>query len=177
MRWAVHRLDVGPTHEAALVTDDLTASVVVATVDRRDDRPWHGARRDGGTAGSGGAAMSDDEDDGTTYDVVVNHEEQYSIWPSDRSCRRVAEGGHERHQAACLDHIEVVWTDMRPEHVRAVRWPDTRCRVKQRLLRWGCSKGRSAIPPFDLVGSGFAGPTRSVLRAAEGPLRRGSTQL
>ena len=29
MTWAVHRPDVGPGHEAALVTDDLTASVCV----------------------------------------------------------------------------------------------------------------------------------------------------
>ena len=63
--------------------------------------------------------MSDDEDDGTTYDVVVNHEEQYSIWPSDRDLppgwRKEGTSGT---RSACLDHIEVVWTDMRPLSAR-----------------------------------------------------------
>ncbi|MEV0911253.1 MbtH family protein [Streptomyces hokutonensis] len=52
--------------------------------------------------------------------VVVNDEEQYSIWPADRP---VPSGW--RHQGftgdkqACLDHIAEVWTDMRPLSLRS----------------------------------------------------------
>ena len=62
--------------------------------------------------------MTDREDD-TVYEVVVNHEEQYSIWPCDRDLpagwRREGTSGL---KAACLDHIERVWTDMRPLSAR-----------------------------------------------------------
>lgn len=62
-------------------------------------------------------AMSEPDD--TMYEVVVNHEEQYSIWPSDRD---VPDGwrceGTRGTKDECLDHIEVVWTDMRPLSVR-----------------------------------------------------------
>lgn len=51
--------------------------------------------------------------------VVVNDEEQYSIWPAGREVpagwRRV---GVEGTKEECLDHIERVWTDMRPRSVR-----------------------------------------------------------
>jgi uncharacterized protein YbdZ (MbtH family) len=53
------------------------------------------------------------------YCVVVNHEEQYSIWPTDREIPagwvNVGTTGTKKE---CLDHIEVVWTDMRPLSLR-----------------------------------------------------------
>ena len=53
------------------------------------------------------------------YRVVVNDEEQYSIWPEDRE---LPAGWHAEGVAgpkeACLDHIEKVWTDMRPKSLR-----------------------------------------------------------
>ena len=60
------------------------------------------------------------EDDNTTvYEVVVNHEEQYSIWPADRE---VPAGwklvGFRGVKADCLAHINEVWTDMRPLSLR-----------------------------------------------------------
>ncbi len=62
--------------------------------------------------------MTDREDD-TVYEVVVNHEEQYSIWPADREVphgwRTIGTRGT---KSECLDHIEVVWTDMRPLSAR-----------------------------------------------------------
>lgn len=61
----------------------------------------------------------DDEDDTTVYQVVVNHEEQYSIWPLDRELPggwRAA--GKTGPKADCLAHIEQVWTDMRPLSLR-----------------------------------------------------------
>ena len=51
--------------------------------------------------------------------VVRNHEQQYSIWPAERELPLgwTAEGfGGSR--AACLDHIETVWTDIRPLSLR-----------------------------------------------------------
>jgi MbtH protein len=59
--------------------------------------------------------MSDTEQ----YQVVVNHEEQYSIWPVDRELPAgwKAEGTRGTKEA-CLAHIEVVWTDMRPLSLR-----------------------------------------------------------
>ncbi|MFE9455072.1 MbtH family protein [Streptomyces sp. NPDC006739] len=54
-----------------------------------------------------------------TYQVVVNDEEQYSIWPADRDLpagwRADGVSGPE---SVCLDHIESVWTDMRPLSLR-----------------------------------------------------------
>ncbi|SNT48518.1 MbtH protein [Asanoa hainanensis] len=61
--------------------------------------------------------MFDDED--RTYQVVVNHEEQYSIWPADRPA---PDGwtatGPAGPKQECLDHIARVWTDMRPLSLR-----------------------------------------------------------
>jgi MbtH protein len=60
-----------------------------------------------------------DEEDTTTYKVVINHEEQYSIWPVDREnplgWNDVGKSGTKQE---CLDHIEEVWTDMRPLSLR-----------------------------------------------------------
>ena len=61
----------------------------------------------------------DEENDVTIYKVVVNHEEQYSIWPADREnplgWRDVGKSGP---KAECLAYIEEVWTDMRPLSLR-----------------------------------------------------------
>lgn len=57
--------------------------------------------------------------DGIEYTVVVNHEEQYSIWPADRELPLGwREEGKRGTREECLAHIEVVWTDMRPLSVR-----------------------------------------------------------
>ncbi|MGV9883857.1 MbtH family protein [Streptomyces sp. NPDC003006] len=62
--------------------------------------------------------MEDRQDD-TSYAVVVNAEEQYSIWPSGRD---VPEGwspvGKEGPRDECLAHIAEIWTDMRPLSLR-----------------------------------------------------------
>ncbi|MEO3871094.1 MbtH family NRPS accessory protein [Nonomuraea sp. B12E4] len=53
------------------------------------------------------------------YKVVVNDEEQYSIWFADRPLPRGwREAGFEGAKQSCLDHIEQVWTDMRPRSLR-----------------------------------------------------------
>ncbi len=53
------------------------------------------------------------------YKVVINHEEQYSIWPADRETPRGWENsGVSGTRQECLDYIEEVWTDMRPLSLR-----------------------------------------------------------
>ena len=63
--------------------------------------------------------METDAEDTTIYRVVVNHEEQYSIWPEGRELPAGwKEEGKSGTKKECLDHIEVVWTDMRPLSLR-----------------------------------------------------------
>ncbi len=53
------------------------------------------------------------------YQVVVNHEEQYSIWPVGRELPPGwTSAGFEGDRDACLAHIEEVWVDMRPASLR-----------------------------------------------------------
>ncbi|MFI9589349.1 MbtH family protein [Nonomuraea sp. NPDC052265] len=62
--------------------------------------------------------MTTDSDD-RDYLVVVNHEEQYSIWPADREMPAGwSAEGTSGPKAACLDRIAQVWTDMRPLSAR-----------------------------------------------------------
>jgi MbtH protein len=62
---------------------------------------------------------SDEQEDTTVYRVVVNHEEQYSIWPADRELPLGwRDGGKSGLKADCLSYIKDVWTDMRPLSLR-----------------------------------------------------------
>ena len=57
--------------------------------------------------------------DTTEYRVVVNHEEQYSIWPVGRdSPLGWTDTGHRGSREDCLRHIDEVWTDLRPLSLR-----------------------------------------------------------
>lgn len=60
-----------------------------------------------------------DQEDTTIYKVVINHEEQYSIWPEYKEnplgWKDVGKVGP---KAECLAHIKEVWTDMRPLSLR-----------------------------------------------------------
>lgn len=61
----------------------------------------------------------DEQEDPTIYKVVVNHEEQYSIWPADReNALGWKDAGKRGTKAECLAYIETVWTDMRPLSLR-----------------------------------------------------------
>jgi MbtH protein len=61
----------------------------------------------------------DEREDLTSYKVVVNHEEQYSIWPADReNPLGWSDAGKSGTKAECLAFIKEVWTDMRPLSVR-----------------------------------------------------------
>ncbi|SFK58123.1 MbtH family protein [Methylocapsa palsarum] len=63
--------------------------------------------------------MAQEEDETAFYVVVVNHEEQYSIWPDYKEIPagwRAA--GKTGPKAECLAYINEVWTDMRPLSLR-----------------------------------------------------------
>ncbi len=64
--------------------------------------------------------MSDDDrEDDITYTVVVNHEEQYSIWPADRALPPGWQAaGRTGTKSECLAYVKEVWTDMRPLSLR-----------------------------------------------------------
>lgn len=82
--------------------------------------------------------MEQTSEDTRTYNVVVNHEEQYSIWfasrklPAGWEVVEIPSDWHEKYQselseeqknqpgnkAECLAYIEEVWTDMRPLSLR-----------------------------------------------------------
>ena len=62
---------------------------------------------------------TDEKEDTTIYKVVVNHEDQYSIWPADRdNALGWNDAGKSGPKAECLAFIKEVWTDMRPLSLR-----------------------------------------------------------
>ncbi|HEX9372430.1 MAG TPA: MbtH family protein [Roseiflexaceae bacterium] len=74
----------------------------------------------------------DEQEDTTIYKVVVNHEEQYSIWPDGREVplgwRDVGKSGTKEE---CLAYIKEVWTDMRPLSLRKKMEEDERRRSEE----------------------------------------------
>lgn len=71
----------------------------------------------------------EEQEDTTSYKVVINHEEQYSIWPVDRGnplgWNDVGKSGTKEE---CLAYIKEVWTDMRPLSLRKKMEEDARNR-------------------------------------------------
>ena len=63
--------------------------------------------------------MTPNEPDTRQYQVLVNHEEQYSLWPLDQA---VPDGwrpaGRQGSKDDCLAYVDAVWTDMRPLSLR-----------------------------------------------------------
>lgn len=63
--------------------------------------------------------MTGDHENGVSYQVVVNDEGQYSIWPLDRPLPLGWYAGEvSGSKETCLAHIGEVWTDMRPLSLR-----------------------------------------------------------
>jgi MbtH protein len=61
----------------------------------------------------------DSGEDTRVYTVVINHEEQYSVWPVDIPNPLGWEDvGKKGLKSECLDYIKEVWTDMRPLSLR-----------------------------------------------------------
>ena len=62
-----------------------------------------------------------DAQDNRSYAVVVNDEEQYSIWPAERELPAGwRPDGFSGAEEECLAYIDEIWTDMRPASLR--RW-------------------------------------------------------
>jgi MbtH protein len=63
--------------------------------------------------------MENEIDEQGGFNVVVNDEEQYSIWrdgkPLPEGWREVGKKGS---KSECLSYIDSVWTDMRPLSLR-----------------------------------------------------------
>jgi uncharacterized protein YbdZ (MbtH family) len=96
------------------------------------------------------------EDDNTVYDVVVNHEEQYSIWPRHKNLPLGWEAvGKSGLKSDCLSYIKEVWTDMRPLSLRKkmeeleARRPELEREEARRLEE---ASTRPSDPRDDLVG-------------------------
>ena len=61
----------------------------------------------------------EEQEDTTIYKVVINHEEQYSIWPLNReNPAGWQDAGKSGLKSECLAYIKEVWTDMRPRSLR-----------------------------------------------------------
>jgi MbtH protein len=63
--------------------------------------------------------VSDESEDRKSYIVLINDEEQYSLWPKGKA---IPAGwrhtGKEGSQAECSQYVDQVWTDMRPLSLR-----------------------------------------------------------
>ncbi len=81
-----------------------------------------------------------EEEDDQIYKVVINHEEQYSIWPADREnplgwfdVKEKSAGPKQE----CLDYIEQVWTDMRPLSLRKKMEEDAKRQAEEQAQSGG----------------------------------------
>jgi MbtH protein len=75
--------------------------------------------------------MHSEEEDTRQYRVVLNDEEQYSIWSIDRdNPAGWHDAGRSGTKAECLAYISEVWTDMRPLSLRRQMEEDARAVVE-----------------------------------------------
>jgi MbtH protein len=71
--------------------------------------------------------MEDKEAKPELMKVVVNHEEQYSLWPADReNAPGWRDTGKSGTKEECLAYVKEVWTDMRPLSLRKKMEADQR---------------------------------------------------
>lgn len=63
--------------------------------------------------------QANEKTDDEEFDVVVNDEQQYSIWPRGKEIpggwQKISVTGSRAH---CLEQISLIWTDMRPLSLR-----------------------------------------------------------
>ncbi len=73
--------------------------------------------------------MSEDRED--IYRVIVNNEEQYSIWPADREVPAGwNDAGKSGPKEEVLEYIKQIWHDSAPDHIRRLREEKERERDK-----------------------------------------------
>ncbi|ADZ90227.1 MbtH family protein [Marinomonas mediterranea] len=59
------------------------------------------------------------DDPNTIFNVVMNDEEQYSIWPEYKEIPNGwREAGKKGNKEECLSWVQEAWTDMRPKSLR-----------------------------------------------------------
>ncbi|WP_053194197.1 amino acid adenylation domain-containing protein [Chelatococcus sp. CO-6] len=89
------------------------------------------------------------DDEGTIFDVVVNGEGQFSLWPAGRA---LPDGWHTAGfsgpRAACLAHVDTIWRDMRP--ARLAGFLAMGGDEAQATLAWGGCHGAGA-PVHSLI--------------------------
>ena len=62
---------------------------------------------------------TDEKEDATIYKAVVNHEEQYSLWPAEReNALGWMDTGKQGSKEECLAYVKEIWVDMRPLSLR-----------------------------------------------------------
>lgn len=90
------------------------------------------------------------------YKVVFNHEQQYSIWPTWKADPPGwTDEGKRGTKEECLNHIETVWTDMRPLSLR--KWMEENAPPPQKKVEIpkfssdGVDHFHAPQPPNDLV--------------------------
>ena len=85
-----------------------------------------------------------EEEDTREYEVLVNAEEQYSLWLAGQAVpngwRQVGPRGKKQ---VCLDYVKEVWTDMRPLSVRKAMEAHAKAQEEAKALAHG-SAGRQA---------------------------------
>lgn len=84
----------------------------------------------------------DFENPEAVFKVLVNHEEQYSLWPADLPVPGGwTETGTQGSKAECDEYVRQVWTDMRPKSLREAMARDAE---EQRRAEGSSSLGEEA---------------------------------
>ena len=62
---------------------------------------------------------SDQQEAESVYIVLINHEEQYSLWPKHKAIPPGWQDvGMEGTREKCSQYVDEAWTDMRPKSLR-----------------------------------------------------------
>jgi MbtH protein len=95
------------------------------------------------------AVSMDKEEDTREYQVLVNTEEQYSLWLAGQAIpngwRQVGPKGQKQ---VCLDYVKEVWTDMRPLSVRKAmeKYQAEQAARKAAEAAGGAPGGKEGVP-------------------------------
>jgi MbtH protein len=105
----------------------------------------------------------DKEEDTREYQVLVNSEEQYSLWLAGQAIpngwRQVGPKGQKQ---VCLDYVKEVWTDMRPLSVRkAMEKYQAEQAARKAAEPEAAANGQSAEGAGGVEGAGSAASTDS----------------
>ena len=109
-----------------------------------------------------------EEEDTREYEVLVNAEEQYSLWLAGQAIpngwRQVGPRGKKQ---VCLDYVKEVWTDMRPLSVRKAMEAHAKAQEEAKARQQAQEAGEApaeaaAQPPPPPAGNDGAGAGTTV---------------